>query len=65
MQVNLTKKQREKLENLWFVYGNNGRKHTIAGHKFIQGFLEHGEDLRKFYNPPIALIKEVDKLMMG
>ena len=35
--VTLTGPQRERLERLWFVYGN---------HQFIQGLLEHGLDLR-------------------
>jgi len=62
--MNINKKQRKKLEDLWFVYGNNGEKHTMANHKFIQGFLEHNQDLRKFYKPSMTLIKKVNKLIM-
>ena len=45
-EVLLTDSQRERLERLWFVYGNHGPKRTPGNHTFIQGFLEHGLDLR-------------------
>jgi hypothetical protein len=44
--VSLTGRQRERLERLWFVYGNYGPKTTPGNHQFIQGLLEHGLDLR-------------------
>jgi|SRR5215207_8558832 len=44
--VTLTDSQRERLEHLWFVYGNHGPKTTPGNHQFIQGLLEHGLDLR-------------------
>jgi hypothetical protein len=44
--VTLTNAQRERLESLWFVYGNHGPKTTPGNHQFIQGLLEHGLDLR-------------------
>ena len=44
--VTLTASQRERLERLWFVYGNHGPKATPGNHQFIQGLLEHGLDLR-------------------
>ena len=44
--VTLTDAQRERLERLWFVYGNYGPKTTPGNHQFIQGLLEHGLDLR-------------------
>lgn len=44
--VMLTDSQRERLERLWFVYGNYGPKTTPGNHQFIQGLLEHGLDLR-------------------
>jgi hypothetical protein len=44
--VTLTSSQRERLEHLWFVYGNHGPKTTPGNHQFIQGLLEHGLDLR-------------------
>jgi hypothetical protein len=45
-RVTLTGLQRERLERLWFVYGNYGPKTTPGNHQFIQGILEHGLDLR-------------------
>src|SRR5215207_5049669 len=44
--VTLTEAQRERLEHLWFVYGNHGPKTTPGNHQFIQGLLEHGLDFR-------------------
>ena len=44
--VALTEWQRERLERLWFVYGNYGSKTTPGNHQFIQGLLEHGIDIR-------------------
>jgi hypothetical protein len=44
--VTLTEWQRERLEHLWFVYGNYGSKTTPGNHQFIQGLLEHGIDIR-------------------
>ena len=44
--VTLTGSQRERLERLWFVYGNYGPKTTPGNHQFIQGLLELGLDLR-------------------
>src|SRR5215218_7727145 len=44
--VTLTETQRERLERLWFYYGNYGPQATPGNHQFIQGLLEHGLDLR-------------------
>jgi hypothetical protein len=44
--VTITDAQRERLEHLWFVYGNHGPKTTPGNHQFIQGLLEHGIDIR-------------------
>src|SRR5215213_11462111 len=44
--VTLTDAQRERLERLWFYYGNYGPQATPGNHQFIQGLLEHGLDLR-------------------
>jgi hypothetical protein len=44
--VRLTGSQRERLERLWFVYGNYGSKTTPGNHQFIQCLLEHGIDIR-------------------
>ena len=48
--VNLTAEQREKLERLWFYYGNYGPRTTPGNHGFIQGLLEHSQDLRPLGN---------------
>lgn len=63
MEVTLTKDQRPRLEKLWFLYGNHGQKSSPAGHKFIQGFLEHGEDLRDFYKPQKEVLEKVDAIL--
>jgi hypothetical protein len=44
--VTITDTQRERLEHLWFVYGNHGPKATPGNHQFIQCLLEHGIDIR-------------------
>jgi hypothetical protein len=44
--VTLTGTQRERLERLWFYYGNYGLQSTPGNHQFIQGLFEHGLDLR-------------------
>jgi hypothetical protein len=44
--VTLSRYQRERLERLWFYYGNYGPQTTPGNHQFIQGLLEHGLDLR-------------------
>jgi hypothetical protein len=44
--VTLTDSQRDRLERLWFYYGNYGPQATPGNHQFIQGLLEHGLDLR-------------------
>lgn len=48
--VTLTDGQRERLERLWFHYGNYGPASTPGNHQFIQGLLEHGLDLRPLYS---------------
>ena len=47
--MTLTAEQRERLERLWFYYGNYGPRTTPGNHQFIQGLLEHGIDLRPLY----------------
>ncbi len=49
MNINLTKSQKEKLRELWFIYGNSGVKCTLLNHKLIQGFVEYNEDRREDY----------------
>jgi len=48
-KVTITDDQRAKLERLWFVFGNSGKKSTLFNHKLIQGFIESGEDRREDY----------------
>ncbi len=47
--ITFTDSQRTLLNKLWFVFGNNGEKHTHNNHRFIQNLLETGEDTRNFY----------------
>lgn len=48
-QISLTVAQRKELNNLWFIYGNKGKKHTHGNHRFIQNILERGKDERQLY----------------
>ena len=48
--VSLAPEQRERLERLWFYYGNYGPKTTSGNHSFIQRLLENGIDERSLYN---------------
>jgi hypothetical protein len=48
--VTLTAEQRDRLERLWFYYGNYGPKTTPGNHSFIQRLLENGYDERSLYN---------------
>jgi hypothetical protein len=47
--VILTHAQRERLERLWFYYGNYGPETTPGNHSFIQRLLENGIDERSLY----------------
>jgi hypothetical protein len=44
--VSLTAEQRERLEKLWFYFGNYGPETTSGNHSFIQRLLENGIDER-------------------
>lgn len=46
----LTEKQLTAFKNLWFIYGNHGKKSTLFNHKLVQGFYEAQEDRRDAYN---------------
>jgi hypothetical protein len=48
--VTITLGQRERLERLWFYYGNYGPKTTPGNHSFIQRLLENGIDERSLHN---------------
>lgn len=41
--------KRKELEKLWFIYGNNGKKHSHCNHRYIQNILEQGQDTEMFY----------------
>lgn len=48
----LTLERKRRLEKLWFIYGNNGKKHTKGNHRMIQLFLEEykiGENVEHRY----------------
>lgn len=68
-QVKLNIEQLKALEKLWFIYGNNGKKHSHCNHRYIQNFIEAGEDTKEFYlsSPKNDLtqecIDEVDKIL--
>lgn len=62
-QVVLTGEQRERLENLWFIFGNHGPKATMENHGFIQGFLERDSDERDFYRPTAECLAAVDAIL--
>lgn len=47
--VSLTGEQRERLERLWFYFGNYGPKTTPGNHNFIQRLLENGVDERPLH----------------
>jgi hypothetical protein len=47
--VTLIGEQRERLERLWFYFGNYGPKTTPGNHSFIQRLLENGIDERPLY----------------
>jgi hypothetical protein len=47
--VTITPEQRDRLERLWFYYGNYGPKTTPANHSFIQRLLENGIDERSLH----------------
>jgi len=61
--INLTQEQKKKLELLWFVYGNYGKKHSDGNHRFIQNLLEKGEDYRKLFKPSKEAKKAVDEIL--
>ena len=62
-RIQITKLQKRKLEDIWFIYGNRGPKHSDRGHKFIQRFLDMGQDLRRLYKPPKEVLKAVDAIL--
>ena len=49
----------QRLEHLWFVFGHNGPKATMANHKFIQRHVEGRDHLAKQYRPTAECRKAV------
>ena len=47
--MELTNEQIKAFRQVWFIYGNNGKKCTMFNHKLIQGFIEFNEDRRADY----------------
>jgi anti-sigma factor ChrR (cupin superfamily) len=47
--VKITDDQRQELMRIWFVFGNNGKKHTHHNHRYIQCLIENNEDTEHFY----------------
>lgn len=45
----LSEEQLNRLNRLWFIYGNHGKKSTMGNHRFIQNILQRSEDDRDFY----------------
>lgn len=62
-KVELSPEQKEKLEKLWFIFGNHGPKTTMSNHRFIQCLLEDSKDYRKFFKPTKECLAEVDKIL--
>jgi hypothetical protein len=48
--VALNAEQRDRLERLWFYFGNYGPKTTPGNHSFIQRLIENGIDERPLHN---------------
>lgn len=60
--IKLTESEKKELEKLWFIFGNNGQKHTQENHKFIQSLLQ-GKNHRKFYNPTRECVEAVSEII--
>ncbi len=61
--VNITPVQRKMLTEIWFTYGNGGRYHSHAGHRFIQCLLEQDVDRRLCFRPPQVVLDTVDGIL--
>lgn len=62
MKMKLTSDKYRRLHDLWFVYGNNGKHHTLANHKWIQHLLQ-GNDYRDFYKPTPECVAAVERIL--
>lgn len=50
--------QHRALQRLWFIFGNNGHKHSAGNHYFIQRLLDSAKDTRTVYRPSHNLTSE-------
>lgn len=48
-EIALSEEQLKKLNKLWFIYGNKGKKHTHYNHRYIQNLLEKNENDEEHY----------------
>lgn len=62
MSIELNAAQKRDLENIWFVFGNYGRKHTPGNHRFIQ-YLLAGFNYQKFYSPTPECVRAVEQII--
>lgn len=65
MKVQLNQQQRQDIRKLWMIYGNYGRRHSDAGHKFLQRLLDSNEDTRDYWRPGPELTGLVDAILRG
>ena len=61
--IKLTPEQRHELNRLWFIWGNNRKKHTHANHRSIQTILEHGEYHPDFFKNDVRLHRIIMKVL--
>lgn len=59
--LTLTAHQRERLERLWFTYGNYGPKITPSNHGFKKRLLEDGLRRAPALQQPDAQVGEADQ----
>lgn len=65
--MELNQIQLNKLMKLWFIYGNEGKKHTHEQHLWIQKIIEFHIDEYKFWGKRISqeCKEEVYKVLNG
>lgn len=55
--------KQNKLERLWFVFGNHGRAHSLANHKYVQRHVE-GRGVESGFYPATSDCKEAVKRVL-
>jgi len=63
--IDITAEQRHALRELWFVYGNNGKKHNDGDHKFIQRILADEINTGDYYRPTDECVAAVKSVLDG